>query len=709
MTSGKPARRQNDGSQKAKNKKYVLKRLWDYLTYYKLKLALAIFLTIIANLLSLVGPYLTGRTVSAIADVDLDAVAYSLEGDLLYYQIKEDDKVLLLDLALIKDALGNDNIEVVKATKANYDPSGYATITLSNGIIVDSRNTTQNQNPTIQFELTNNAIRWGYGDDFYQLISFTTLYNATEASLNSGVQYDLVFLFAGLMIVFYIISSILNYILSIAMVKISQSVVYKMRQDVFKKLTEVPISFFDQNQTGDIISKISYDIDTINTSLATDVISIFTSLITVVISFVMMLIMSPILSLVFLVTIPLSFYFTKTLSKVVKKKYRLRNMKLGELNGFAEEMITGQKTIQSYVGEERVLERFNEINRAASDASYKAGYFSTIVGPTVNFISNLSVTLVGVFGGILYFAGDIRLGTLTSFTLYSRRFSGPINQMSNIFADIQSALAAAERVFGLIDLKPEKADIEEAIEYHDVKGKIEFEHVNFSYDKKTPVIRDLSFYAEKGKVVAIVGPTGAGKTTLVNLLMRFYDIDSGFIKADDVEISNYTRSSLRKAYAMVLQDTWLFSGSISDNIAYGNDNPTQNEIIEACKKAKIHDFIEALPDGYDTILSDEGLNISKGQKQLLVIARAMLSKTNMLILDEATSNVDTQTEIHIQQAMLKLMENKTSFVIAHRLSTIQNADWILVMNDGNIVEQGVHDKLIEEKGFYYKLYQAQFE
>ena len=592
MYAGKQSRKSNDGTQKAKNRKYVLRRLWDYLTYYKLKLALAIFLTIISNLLSLVGPYLTGRTVSA---------------------------------------------------------------------------------------------------------------------MENGVKFDQVFLFAGLMIVFYILSSILNYLLSIAMVRISQSVVYKMRKDVFDKLTKVPVSFFDQNQTGDIISKISYDIDTINTSLATDVVSIFTSLITVVISLVMMLIMSPILSLVFLVTIPLSFIFTRSLSKIVKKKFRLRNAKLGELNGFSEEMITGQKTVQSYVSEAAVLSRFDVINDEASDASYKAGYYSTIVGPTVNFISNLSVTLVGVFGGLLYFRGQIDLGKLTSFTLYSRRFSGPINQMSNILADIQSALAAAERVFGLIDLKEEVLDKNDATTYEDIKGEIRFENVNFSYDKKTPIIQNLSFKAKPGQVVAIVGPTGAGKTTLINLLMRFYDVDSGKIIADGKNIQDYTRTSLRRAFSMVLQDTWLFTGSMADNIAYGNGDVSRDDVIEAAKKAKIHHFIEALPKGYDTELTDEGLNISKGQKQLLVIARAMLSNTKMLILDEATSNVDTQTEIHIQQAMLKLMENKTTFVIAHRLSTIQNADLILVIKDGNIVEQGKHDELIANQGFYQKLYQAQFE
>jgi ATP-binding cassette subfamily B protein len=591
MYAGKQGRGKNDGSDKARNTKYVLKRLWSYLYFYKGKLALAIFLTIIANALSLVGPYLTGRTISA------------MEG---------------------------------------------------------------------------------------------------------GVNFELVFFFAGLMIFFYLLSSLLSYLLAVAMTKISQSVVYKMRKDLFEKLNKVSISYFDRNQTGDIISKMSYDIDTINTSLANDVISIFTSIITVTISFVMMLIMSPILVLVFVLTIPISVIITRVLSKIVKKKYRLRNQKLGELNGFAEEMITGQRTIQSYVQEESILHKFDEINDAAATASYEAGYYSTAVGPSVNFVSNLSVALVGVFGGILYFFGSIDIGKLASFTLYSRRFSGPINQMSNIIADIQSALAASERVFNVLDQPDEPKDIENAIDYQYAVGEVEFKDVSFSYVENTPVLSRVSFKAPKGSVIAIVGPTGAGKTTLVNLLMRFYDVQEGDIIIDGNPTRSLTRKSLRTAFSMVLQDTWIFHGTVFENIAYGNGDVSRIEVEEAAKKARIHSFIAHLPNGYDTILTDEGINISKGQKQLLVIARAILSKTKMLILDEATSNVDTHTEVQIQKAMLALMENKTTFVIAHRLSTIQNADLILVVNDGNIIEQGTHSELLEKKGFYNELYQSQF-
>jgi ATP-binding cassette subfamily B protein len=393
---------------------------------------------------------------------------------------------------------------------------------------------------------------------------------------------------------------------------------------------------------------------------------------------------------------------------VVKKKYRIRNQKLGEINGFAEEMITGQRTIQSYVQEQNVLDKFDALNEETAEATYRAGYFGTIVGPSVNFVSNLSVALVGVFGGILYYKGLLTIGKLTSFTLYSRRFSGPINQLSSVFADIQSALAAAERVFGVLDAKEEDLDDLDVIHDLDIKGDVEVKHLDFSYVENQPILNDVSFHAPQGQVVAIVGQTGAGKTTLVNLLMRFYESKRNSIFIDGIDIYKIPRVQLRKSFSMVLQDTWVFHGTIHENIAYGNGDVSRLEVEEAAKKAHIHQFIIHLPNGYDTLLTDEGLNISKGQKQLLVIARAMLSKSKMLILDEATSNVDTHTEVQIQSAMLKLMQNKTSFVIAHRLSTIQNAQLILVVEEGNIVEQGTHESLLEQKGVYYALYQSQF-
>lgn len=528
-------------------------------------------------------------------------------------------------------------------------------------------------------------------------------------AMEDGVDFDKVYLYVGLMLGFYALSAILSYLLALLMVHISQNVVKRMRKDLFDVLESLPVKYYDTHQTGDIISRMSYDIDTINTSLSTDVISVLASIITVVFSFIMMLILSPLLILVFVVTIPISIVFTRIMSRITKKMFRKRSMKLGELNGFVEEMISGQKTIKSYVQEDSVLEKFDIKNEEAAEASYEAEYYSSTVGPSVNFINNFSISLIGAFGAVLYFYQSIKLGAISSFLLYSRRFSGPINEAANIIADLQSALAAAERVFQTMDEYPEPKDTHDARVYEDVVGHVVFEDVTFGYLKDQIIIDHLSFEANPGQLIAIVGPTGAGKTTLINLLMRFYDIQSGVIKADDVSITDYTRKSLRKAYAMVLQDTWLFHGSVLDNIRYGNPSKTLEEVMEVAKKANIHGFIEKLPEGYYTILKEDGFSISKGQKQLMTIARAMLFDAKMLILDEATSNVDTRTEIKIQKAMRELMKGKTAFVIAHRLSTIQNADLILVVQQGNIVEQGNHQELMQKQGQYYQMYVSQFD
>ncbi|MDE7266878.1 MAG: ABC transporter ATP-binding protein/permease [Lachnospiraceae bacterium] len=524
-----------------------------------------------------------------------------------------------------------------------------------------------------------------------------------------NVDFARVFYYAGLMVVFYLASSVLSYLIAVLMIHISRKVVYKMRQDVFTRLLELPVGYFDTHQTGDIISRISYDIDTVNTSLANDLVQILTTLITVIGAFAMMIVISPRLVLIFAFTVPLSAVLTKLITQKTRPLFRLRSRKLGELNGFVEEMISGQKTLKAYHQEENTIKKFDGQNEEAVEAYYRAEYYGSVVGPTVNFINNLSLTLVSVFGALLYLAGQMRIGSISSFILYSRKFSGPINEAANIMSELQSALAAAERVFNMIDEPTETLDREGAVELKTVKGDVSLEKVSFGYTKDQVIIKDLSLHAASGKLVAIVGPTGAGKTTLINLLMRFYDVESGHIYVDNHEIRDVTRCSLRKAYAMVLQDTWLFQGTVFENIAYGKQGATIEEVTAAAKAAKIHPYIMRLPQGYDTVLTDEGTNISKGQKQLLTIARAMLLDAPMLILDEATSNVDTRTEQQIQQAMRKLMEHKTCFVIAHRLSTIQNADVILVVNHGEIVEQGTHGELMEKKGFYHQLYRAQFE
>ena len=523
------------------------------------------------------------------------------------------------------------------------------------------------------------------------------------------VDFPTVYRCAALMAVFYLCAAALTYLLNVVMIRLSRTVSRQMRHDVFENLTALPVSYFDRYQTGDIISTITYDIDTVNQSLSTDLLQILQSTITVVVSFVMMLTIAPKLILIFLITIPVTIFFTRWLTKRVRPLFRRRSAKLGQLNGFVEEMLSGQKTIRAYGREEAVLNRFDEKNQAAVDAYTVAEANGTITGPSVNCINNVSLSLVCVFGSMLFLRGQIGLGDLSSFVQYSRKFSGPINEIANIIAELQSAFAAAERVFSLIDAQPEPADAPDAATLTDVRGDVMLTDVDFSYEPEKPIIQSLNLHAAPGSLTAIVGPTGAGKTTIINLLMRFYDVDGGAVLVDGHDIRHLTRSSLRGAYSMVLQDTWLFHGTIFDNIAYGKPGATMDEVVRAAKAAHIHSYISRLPDGYNTVLSDNGTSISKGQKQLLTIARAMLLDAHMLILDEATSNVDTRTEQQIQAAMRQLMKDKTCFVIAHRLSTIRSADHILVLDRGQVVEQGTHESLMAKNGFYRKLYQAQFD
>lgn len=553
--------------------------------------------------------------------------------------------------------------------------------------------------------------------------------NAIDAiAAEGGVNFPVVWENVIKMLICYASSALAAYLLAVLMIRFSQRIVYRMRKQVFEKLTSLPVNYFDTHATGDIISRISYDIDTVNASLSHDLVQVMTSLYTVIGSLIFMWQISKPMILIFVITVPASILFTRYRSKKVRPLFSKRSRKLGELNGYAEEMISGCRTIQAYHREEEIGGRFDARNKDAMDAYYDAEYYGATLGPSVNFINNLSISLVMILGGILYMYSQngnfttvledgtlqysmffITLGGVSKFVQYSRKFAGPINEFANILHEFQSAFSAAERVFRIIDEEPEAADKADAKALPEaVLGDVKFENVTFGYTPEKTILHEVSVHAKPGKTIAIVGPTGAGKTTIINLLMRFYDVNGGNIFVEDTEIRDIKRDSLRRAYTMVLQDTWLFHGTIYENIVYGKENATFEEVKAAAKAARIDSYIEHLPDGYDTILSDEGINISKGQRQLITIARAMLSDSPMLILDEATSNVDSRTEIKIQEALNELIQNRTCFIIAHRLSTIQDADLILVLQNGKITEQGNHEELLKKGGFYSTLYNSQF-
>lgn len=526
--------------------------------------------------------------------------------------------------------------------------------------------------------------------------------NPALIDLNETLKYTILMLGA------YLGSSLLNYISARVMIRVSERVIVRMRQDTFNKIIDVPIAYIDTHQAGDLVSRISYDLDVVNNSLANNVVSVITSLISVVGSFIMMMSISPALSVIFLFVLPITIVFTSYRIKKTRPLFSKRSRKLGEMNGYVEEILNGQKTIQAYEKEEYFSNEFHKRNSESIEAYYDADYQASINFPTMTFITNVSIALVSMFGALLYLEGLFTLAFLSSFILYARQFSFPINQVAGTVAEVQSAFSAANRVFILLDQDNEKEDAPHAIDLVDVEGKVEFDHVYFGYDDDKMIIKDFNYVAEPGTLTAIVGHTGAGKTTLINLLMRFYDPQKGDIRIDDHSYLDITRRSQRGAFAMVLQDTWLFKGTIRENITYGKPDATDEEVRRAAQMANIDKFIEMQEDGYDTMLDEDADNLSQGQKQLITIARAMLLDKPMLILDEATSNVDSRTEIQTQDAMNKLMVGKTSFVIAHRLSTIQNADTILVLEQGEVVEQGTHEELLELKGTYYNLYNSQF-
>ena len=523
-----------------------------------------------------------------------------------------------------------------------------------------------------------------------------------------AIDFSLVWKWSLLMLFSYILSEAVYLSINLIMVKISKKTAYMLRKECFDKLHRLPVSVFDDNSAGDILSRVSYDVDVVATSIQADISQIITTVITVLGSFFMMLKISLPLSVVTMVTLPITVFYTIHIKGITRPLYSKRSEKYGEMNGFVEEMFSGEKTIQAYGYEENVSRQFASINKEASDAYFNADVRGVTIGPTMGMMNNLSLALNGTLGSILYMFSYATLGQLSSFILYSRKFAGPINELANIMNELFSALSAAERIFSFLDMEEERKDKEGAIEIEKGEGNIGVRDVSFSYSPEKEILHNVSFSAEKGKTLAIVGETGAGKTTIINLLMRFYYPDKGKIFIDGIDSTDIKIHSQRRQFAMVLQDTWLFRGTVYDNIAYGREGATREEVVEAAKKAGIHYFISTLDKGYDTEISEDGGNISKGQKQLLTIARAFLSNSPVLILDEATSNVDTSTEKRVQEAMTALMKGRTAIVIAHRLSTIENADEIIVMSNGSVVEKGTHSSLLEKKGAYYKLYRSQF-
>ena len=521
----------------------------------------------------------------------------------------------------------------------------------------------------------------------------------------NNVDFPMVIKFIGILFTVYILNALFTWGMTVFTNALSNRTIEKIRKDAFDNISRLPLKFYDGHSHGDIISRLTNDVDVVSEGLLQGITQLFSGLVTVVGSLVLMFILDWRITLCVIVITIICIFVSKFIATNSGKMFRLQAQTVGELNGYSSEMIGNLKVVKAFGYEDESSEKFGEINSRLYDCGQKAQFYSSLVNPTTRYINNLAYVLVGVLGGLVALSGHLSVGIISSFLIYATQFARPINDMTSILTQLQSAQAAAARIFALGDIEKETSD--ENRPELDVKGgEVVFKDVDFSYDKDNELIKNLNITAKPGQRVAIVGPTGAGKTTIVNLLMNFYGTDSGTIFVDGQAIDSVTRDSLRKNFGMVLQDTWLFSGTVKENIAYGREGATDEEIIEAAKSASAHGFIKRLPDGYDTMITEDGGNLSSGQKQLLTIARAMLSDPKVLILDEATSNVDTMTEQRIQKAFLKMMEGRTSFIIAHRLSTIREADLILVMDKGRIIEQGTHEELLSKNGFYTKLYNS---
>ncbi|HEK8877450.1 TPA: ABC transporter ATP-binding protein [Clostridioides difficile] len=526
---------------------------------------------------------------------------------------------------------------------------------------------------------------------------------------NVGIDFNAIGKILTFLLFLYLISALFSFIQGFIMSGISQKVSYNLRKEISAKLDRLPMKYFDTKTHGEILSRITNDIDTLNQSLNQSMTQLITSVTTMIGVLIMMLSISGIMTLVAVLILPISMFVISRIIKKSQKYFRYQQEYLGTVNGQVEETYSGQTIVKAFNREDEVIEEFDKLNDSLYNSAWKSQFLSGIMQPLMMFIGNLGYVMVSILGGWLAIKKTIEVGDIQSFIQYVRNFTQPMTQIAQVANLLQSTAAASERVFEFLEEEEEVQIVENAVSIDGLEGKIDFENVNFGYNPNKTIINDFSVNVKPGQKVAIVGPTGAGKTTIVKLLMRFYDVNSGSILIDGHNIKDFNRSELREMFGMVLQDTWLFSGSIMENIRYGKLNATDEEVIEAAKSAHVHRFIKTLPDGYKMKLNEEASNVSQGQKQLLTIARAILADPKILILDEATSSVDTRTEVLIQKAMDNLMEGRTSFVIAHRLSTIRDADMILVMNEGDIVEQGNHEELLKKGGFYANLYNSQFE
>lgn len=539
----------------------------------------------------------------------------------------------------------------------------------------------------------------------------TEIFNGLVSKLSggSGIDFNKIGQILLMLLGLYSVSAIFSFVQGFTMTGVSQKLTYKLRNDIAQKINKLPMKYFDTKTHGEILSIITNDIDTLNSNLNQSITQIITSICTIVGILIMMFSISWEMTLISLVILPISGLIVKTIVGKSQKYFKKQQDYLATVNGQVEEIYGGLNIVKVFNGEEKAQKEFEKANSELYHSGWKSQFLSGLMFPVMNFISNVGYVGVAVAGGYLAIQGKITVGNIQSFIQYNKQFTHPINQIAQISGMLQAMIAAAERIFEFLE-QPEESETQKGkIDISNIKGNIEFNNVKFGYDENNIIINDFNAQVKEGQKIAIVGPTGAGKTTMVKLLMRFYDLNSGEIKVDGHNIKDFTRGDLRRLFGMVLQDTWLFSGTVKDNIKYGKENATEEEVINAAKAARVHHFIKTLPKGYKSVLNEESSNVSAGQKQLLTIARVILTDPKILILDEATSSIDTRTEIEIQKAMDTLMQGRTSFIIAHRLSTIKNADLILVMNHGDIVEQGKHEELLAKNGFYAGLYNSQFD